>query len=130
MKVRARGPLILVLRLAGPVGVFACALSYLMGTAGLAWLLTAVAIGIAWQVWLLRPGIVVTSEAVTLRGLWADTTLTLESIQRFRVARERTALDQLARSVKLVVELRDGTEITCRWIGWQDLVSTWLVTGE
>lgn len=130
MKIRSRGPLVWTYRLSGFAVGLAVLLSVLVGSASMAWLLAFVGIEIAWQLWLCRPGIRVTSQAVVLRGLLADTSIPIESITGFKMVRNRNPLDQLSRSVKLGVETRDGSVILCRWFQWQDLISPWISMGE
>ena len=85
---------------------------------------------VLWQVVLLRTGIRVQGSVLTVRGLLSDTKIPLQSIMSFGVVRRRIALDQLDRSVNLVIRLTDGSEIVCRWVAWQDLLTPLFVSGE
>ena len=134
--VRGRGPLVLQLRL---VGVMISVLASLTTWALLApddgagstplqrvGLAVVVAVALAWQLWLLRPSVVVTAHEVQLRGLWATTSMPADDVVAFETTIVRMPLDLVQRNVGLVVRRADGTASVFGWVGWMDMISPFL----
>ena len=120
---RARGPLLWTLRIVGLGALLTAVFSYNFGSLGLVPLLLSVLVGLGWQLWLFRPCVLVTMDSVILRGLWSDTILDAQSINKFCVKRKREPLDYYSRAVKLIVCRVDEVEIVCRWVQWQEYIT-------
>ena len=130
LKERGRGAIMMVSRWLGAVAVIIPISAYSQGNLSSELLFTLLLVAVLWQVVLLRTGIRVQGSVLTVRGLLSDTKIPLQSIMSFGVVRRRTALDQFDRSVNLVIRLTDGSEIVCRWVAWQDLLTPLFVSGE
>lgn len=130
VRVRGRGALVVMCRWGGIVAAAAAMVSFAFGDVAALPFAAVVAVAALWQIWLFRPGITVTGSAVRIRGLVSDKSIPVEAIHSFGVARIRRPLDHFDREVSLVIHLHGESDVTCRWIGWQDLVSAWFTGGE
>jgi hypothetical protein len=126
IRVRGRGPDLLQARIVGAVATAFLVLSSLPGSVAVA----IGVVGVSWQLWLCRVGVVVTATEVRVRGPIGSWSTPLSGVQSFSVVRRREPLDVFVRSVQLIVHLSDGSERVVRWVAWQDYVTPFLVSTE
>jgi hypothetical protein len=102
---------------------------YLVGALELLPLAMVLALALAWQAALLRPGVVIGTEDVELRGLLSTRRIARAVVASVAVEAVRRPLDAMAREVDLVVTTTDGRRAVTRWVAWQDLVSPFVTSG-
>lgn len=130
VRVRGRGPLMVMCRWGGLVATGVPLFGYVIGDLGMVPAAIALSIGAVWQIWLSRTGVTVSGSEVRLRGLASSRTVPLSAVLSFGVARHQRPLDRFEREVSLVIHLEGGAELTWRWVGWRDLLSPWFAAGE
>lgn len=119
-----------VCRTLGAVAGLVPVMSYAAGDVATTTVIATSCAAAAWQIWLLRTGVKVTGSAVVVQGLINDHSFPASRVRSFTVATLREPGDVLTRSVHLVMNMDDGSEVLIRWVAWQDMISPWIVDAE